>query len=774
MTCPACVGVFLFLRVCSPSFATMSNDKPGPGVDASGRQGRDPRLSSTMDPRLEPDPGLSVDRASESHVISPRDKHTVRLQEKPLSASSGPALSTVPTPRKGAMYTYLVVIGEQQYVCSTSDNDLVSFHQFKDHIKGRFHLAYDFDILLWESMFKQYVSFVEYSQLVSYLSREAHTAGRDGGDPGLVTARLKISPKLKKEGDRTVRAIKGVSIYPTVNVGAVVNKMEALATYTQTKSRSLISNLKEEEKEVIWQYQMLKMRMALRHFESVQAKLRGIDEDDYRRLGAQLHGVIYSIRNIVYDIEGWKEKEDSIVAAQRIVRKRLKVPALYKVVKEYITHPAAKCARTRLHVLAEIIKTEQYYHDSLRTLCEEFMPPLKAVPGVPKEELSSVFSEAYAIMVCSQQLLADLAREREAVAAPAIGKIFLNLAPFFKLYTAYVNNHPYALQCLQALKKVKTFAAELRKIEERFNSPIESYLIMPVQRLPRYVLLLQDLLRHTIPEHRDHEHLSKAVAIVKDITSHVNKSKREFENMEKVSLVQNAITHLKYNLVARYRSWVKEGQLCVEYATGELRQVFCFLMTDMLLITTPASGDSGQYVFQDFVLLKHLTVDTKLHKPRPESPSMPGFSLIPLPTDMPPLNLYFEDAATHDAWLAALREAVQHDSQAIVPLDVEDIFQTPKRTGWLYVRDRFTWEYKFARLKGNTVFLYSSQQTNVPSKEVDLRGYDIRKTVNPITTAEFLLLQHPIKDWEAFAADDESVLDEWHMLLDLWAKKSYR
>jgi hypothetical protein len=41
------------------------------------------------------------------------------------------------------------------------------------------------------------------------------------------------------------------------------------------------------------------------------------------------------------------------------------------------------------------------------------------------------------------------------------------------------------------------------------NKDIFAYLIMPVQRIPRYQLLLRDLLKHTEKDHNDYESLQK-------------------------------------------------------------------------------------------------------------------------------------------------------------------------------------------------------------------------------------------------------------------------
>ena len=49
-----------------------------------------------------------------------------------------------------------------------------------------------------------------------------------------------------------------------------------------------------------------------------------------------------------------------------------------------------------------------------------------------------------------------------------------------------------------------------------------SYLIMPIQRIPRYVLLLSDLLKFTDPTHPDHKNLTEAVAKVEGVARFIN------------------------------------------------------------------------------------------------------------------------------------------------------------------------------------------------------------------------------------------------------------
>lgn len=49
-----------------------------------------------------------------------------------------------------------------------------------------------------------------------------------------------------------------------------------------------------------------------------------------------------------------------------------------------------------------------------------------------------------------------------------------------------------------------------------------AFLITPVQRIPRYKLLLQDFLKHTPDAHPDHPNLTKAFDMVAQIANYVN------------------------------------------------------------------------------------------------------------------------------------------------------------------------------------------------------------------------------------------------------------
>ena len=62
---------------------------------------------------------------------------------------------------------------------------------------------------------------------------------------------------------------------------------------------------------------------------------------------------------------------------------------------------------------------------------------------------------------------------------------------------------------------------------------MDDLLIKPVQRIPRYLLFIKDLLKHTATSHPDHAPLQQALEELKGLVERVNESEREMARTEK-------------------------------------------------------------------------------------------------------------------------------------------------------------------------------------------------------------------------------------------------
>jgi len=173
-----------------------------------------------------------------------------------------------------------------------------------------------------------------------------------------------------------------------------------------------------------------------------------------------------------------------------------------------------------------------------------------------------------------------------------LGDIFLQIVGFLKIYSRYCSHYNEAMRVLTECKKqsrFKKFIEDLKKkshdIEHR---GLEDFLIRPVQRIPRYFLLLQDLVRHTSSDHPDYANLAAAAQKVQAIAEYMNEKKREAENIMKVTEIQEMIEGDCETLAKPHRRFVKESQLQeVTKGTVKKQAAVVFLFNDLLIITRP-------------------------------------------------------------------------------------------------------------------------------------------------------------------------------------------
>lgn len=136
---------------------------------------------------------------------------------------------------------------------------------------------------------------------------------------------------------------------------------------------------------------------------------------------------------------------------------------------------------------------------------------------------------------------------------------------------------------------------------------------MPIQRIPRYELLLKELLKNTPETHPDFALLEQALAVVHGIATTINDQKRLNENMMKMMQIQNVMGTKCPDLIQPHRRLVKEGSLnLVQRGGTELVQCYVFLFNDSLLLTqmnTALVNISSSMIFRHFQTLQHCRLE---------------------------------------------------------------------------------------------------------------------------------------------------------------------
>eukprot|EP01125_Pyxidicula_operculata_P015030 TRINITY_DN5079_c0_g4_i1.p1 TRINITY_DN5079_c0_g4~~TRINITY_DN5079_c0_g4_i1.p1 ORF type:complete len:1822 (+),score=626.20 TRINITY_DN5079_c0_g4_i1:45-5510(+) len=192
-------------------------------------------------------------------------------------------------------------------------------------------------------------------------------------------------------------------------------------------------------------------------------------------------------------------------------------------------------------IAKEILHTEESYVKSLAELYEGWERPLRIACEVDAPilgilEIDSIFSNTQSILHLHKIILNQLRdRFKSWNENSIIGDIFVQNSPVLKLYVKYVNNFDQSTQTIEnATNKNKKFVHFVDVTGGNAPDPkiskLNSLLIQPIQRIPRYEMLLSNLLDNTTPNHPDIENLKIALSKVKEIAEFVDTQKKLFNN----------------------------------------------------------------------------------------------------------------------------------------------------------------------------------------------------------------------------------------------------
>eukprot|EP01080_Neovahlkampfia_damariscottae_P005932 gene5932-9762_t len=210
--------------------------------------------------------------------------------------------------------------------------------------------------------------------------------------------------------------------------------------------------------------------------------------------------------------------------------------------------------RERENIIKELLSTEEKYLADLNVMINVYKKPLEQSKILPESNIKTIFMNVNILMNVSGQLVKQLndyyAEYKKNTGfysgGHSIGKIFLKVAPFFATYTEYCNKYDISASLIRTLKKDnEKFTEFLTKLErphkQKGGLPLVSYLIMPVQRVPRYELLLRELLKASDPSLDDYENLEKAIEKVKTTTANMNEKLKVFDNKKKLVIIQQRL-----------------------------------------------------------------------------------------------------------------------------------------------------------------------------------------------------------------------------------------
>lgn len=268
---------------------------------------------------------------------------------------------------------------------------------------------------------------------------------------------------------------------------------------------------------------------------------------------------------------------------------------------------ARKAEEERRQLCEELVATEKSYGRGLKAVVRGMMLRLAkyeelapdARPLMDRDEIARVFMNLKDIFDLQQKLHAELKQLRfqRELLGPQLGKVLLTYTPFFKLYASYVNGYEASQELLRRLREERPqLDAFFRHCELCEGGRISDFMIQPVQRVPRYALLLRAIEKVTAPSDGSLGGIRTALAGVEAVALDINESFRRAEARARVLEIAAHIEGISAEeLVTPHRFFVKDGPLDKKYNHSQFRlsewnAYHFFLFSDLLLYTTLPSA----------------------------------------------------------------------------------------------------------------------------------------------------------------------------------------
>ncbi|XP_050973726.1 faciogenital dysplasia isoform X2 [Labeo rohita] len=253
-----------------------------------------------------------------------------------------------------------------------------------------------------------------------------------------------------------------------------------------------------------------------------------------------------------------------------------------------------------LNIAKELLQTEEAYVKRLNLLDQVFCARLTEA-SIPVDVITGIFSNISSIYLFHHQFLLPELQTRitqEWSCNPRIGDILQKLAPFLKMYGEYVKNFDRAMELVstwtQRSAQFKSVVQSIQKQDVCGNLTLQHHMLEPVQRIPRYELLLKDYLKKLPAGAADRRDAENALELISTAANHSNAAIRKMEKMNKLLEVYEKLGG-EEDIVNPANEFIKEGHLKKMSAkNGTAQDRYLYLFNNMVLYCVPKLRLMGQ------------------------------------------------------------------------------------------------------------------------------------------------------------------------------------
>uniref|UniRef100_A0A673ZNS3 Vav guanine nucleotide exchange factor 1 n=1 Tax=Salmo trutta TaxID=8032 RepID=A0A673ZNS3_SALTR len=230
--------------------------------------------------------------------------------------------------------------------------------------------------------------------------------------------------------------------------------------------------------------------------------------------------------------------------------------------------------------LQEIRQTEEKYTDTLESILQVVL--------CPSVSLTLLLSVSLSLLLSIQTSILTLKAEN-------LYQIFINYKERLLPYGRYCSQVEAATKHLDKMSAMKEgVRMKLEECSKRANSgrfSLRDLLMVPIQRVLKYHLLLQELVKHTSST-TEKENLRTALDAMRDLAQCVNEVKRDNEIIKQITTFQLSIENMTQSLALYGRPKI-DGELKISSSEKKSKQDrYGFLFDKAMLVCKKKSGET--------------------------------------------------------------------------------------------------------------------------------------------------------------------------------------
>ncbi|XP_028300397.1 proto-oncogene vav [Gouania willdenowi] len=257
--------------------------------------------------------------------------------------------------------------------------------------------------------------------------------------------------------------------------------------------------------------------------------------------------------------------------------------------------------------LQEVRQTEEKYFNTLESILQHFLKPLAKF--LQPQDIESIFVNIQDLADTHHQFLGEVQTSILNYGGHTIHQVFLNYKERLLLYGRYCSEVEMATKHLDKLSSMREdVKMKLEECSKRANSgrfSLRDLLMVPMQRVLKYPLLLQELMKHT-SDPTEKENLRKALDAMRDLAQCVNEVKRDNEIIKQITTFQMSIENLTQSLALYGRPKI-DGELKVSISEKKSKQDrYAFLFDKAVIICKKKSGES--FELKEIIELQHYEI----------------------------------------------------------------------------------------------------------------------------------------------------------------------